>query len=583
MEYIWNILEQGNEEDTNRIVDILNIDRTLAGLLAQRGITNFDDAKTFFRPELIQLHNPFLMKDMDKAVERLEKAILNKEKILIYGDYDVDGTTSVALIYSFLRKFKVNAGYYIPDRYIEGYGISLEGINYAEKNNFSLVIALDCGIKAVKKIEIAKGKNIDFIICDHHTPGEKIPDAYAVLDPKREDCPYPYKELSGCGVGFKLIQAFTMHSNPLDFSTATKREINKVLHQELAKYLDYVTVSIASDIVPITGENRILTYFGLKQLNKNPCTGLQAIMKISGVEEKQITVSDLVFKVGPRINAAGRIQKGFMAVKLLICQDEEEAMRLGEEINNYNAIRKDLDQSITEEALQLIETNAAIKNKRTTVLFNRDWHKGVIGIVASRLTETYYRPTVILTESRGMATGSARSVIGFDLYSAISNCSDLLEAFGGHKYAAGLTMKIENVENFTEKFEKIVTKNIQPEQLYPQIDIDAQIHFRDITPKFYRILKQFAPFGPENMKPIFLSTNVHDSGGSRIVGASNEHLRLELTQGNISINGIGFGLAKYLSLVKSGKAFKICYTIEENDFRGVVSLQLVVKDIKPQD
>lgn len=581
MEYIWNLLEKGDEDTINYIVDILKIERTLANLLVQRGITTFEDAKTFFRPELIQLHDPFLMKGMEAAVTRLEKAINDNEKIMVYGDYDVDGTTSVALIYSFLRKRCASLGFYIPDRYIEGYGISYKGIDFAYENDFTLVIALDCGIKAVEKIEYANKKNIDFIICDHHTPGDKIPDAVAVLDPKQDDCNYPFKELSGCGVGFKFIQAFTQRNLSSDFHANPKRLKNTILYDELSEYLDFVTVSIASDIVPIVGENRILTYFGLKQLNRNPSTGLKAVMKISGMEDRKITISDLVFKVGPRINAAGRIQKGFLAVELLVSESEEQALRLSEEINNYNAIRKDLDHTITEEALSLIQNDPEQLKKRTTVLFNPEWHKGVIGIVASRLTEIFYRPTVILTESHGLATGSARSVVGFDLYSAVSDCSDLLEAFGGHKYAAGLTMKIDNVPIFAERFEKKVEANILPEQLRPQIDIDAKIRFRDITPKFYRILKQFAPFGPDNMTPIFMTDNVIDTGGSRLVGTNNEHLKLEIAEGNVPITGIGFGLSNCYDVVKSGKPFKICYSIEENDFRGTVSLQLMVKDIQP--
>jgi len=568
MDYIWNIKPQGTNEQVDHLSEILNIDKSLCNLLVQRGVTTFDEARTFFRPKMEELHDPFLMKDMDKAVTRLENAIKNKEKVMVYGDYDVDGTTSVALMYSFLRKVydEQKLTYYIPDRYNEGYGISFKGIDYAADNKFTLIVALDCGIKAVEKIEYARKKGIDFIICDHHTAGEHIPRAIAVLDPKQSDCKYPFKELSGCGVGFKLIQAFCQN--------------NGIPLSELDYYLDIVTVSIASDIVPITGENRILAYFGLKRLSTKPCIGLKAIMNIAGIGEKPLTITDLVFKVGPRINAAGRIESGNEAVELLITDNEESAHAISHNINTYNSTRKDLDHNITQEALRMIEMNEELTDRKTTVLYNPYWHKGVIGIVASRLIDTYYRPTVILTESHGLASGSARSVPGFNLYDAIDACSDLLETFGGHKYAAGLTMKLENVRAFQEKFERIVSERILSEQMKPIIEIDAKLKFKEITPKFYRILKQFAPFGPENMSPVFVSESVSDLGTSRVVGATREHLKLDLVQEKVSMSGIAFGMAYKWEQIPKDQPFDISYAIDENEFKGNTSLQLMVKDVK---
>jgi single-stranded-DNA-specific exonuclease len=569
MEKIWRIKAAGDDREVEHLSNVLGIAPSLSNLLVQRGIKTFDQAKSFFRPTLAELHDPYLMKDMDLAVQRIDKAIRNKERIMIYGDYDVDGTTSVALVYSFLSKYYSNLDYYIPDRYTEGYGISYKGIDYANNNDISLVIALDCGIKAIEKIKYANRRNIDFIICDHHTPGNTIPDALAVLDPKRPDCEYPFKELSGCGVGFKLIQALAMSRN-IDF-------------EELEPYLDLVVVSIASDIVPITGENRIMAYYGLRQLNSEPRLGLKIIIDVAGITGKDITITDIVFKIGPRINAAGRMESGNQAVELLVTDDAGLAFSKGEQINAFNNRRRDIDHTITEQALELISSTPELRNKRSTVLFNASWHKGVVGIVASRLVETFYRPTIILTESNGFASGSARSVIGFDLYAAISECEDLLESFGGHMYAAGLTLKLENVPLLMERFEKIVNENITTEQLQPQIEIDAGLELKDITPKFYRILKQFEPFGPGNMPPVFFTEDVVDNGEGRIVGSTKEHLKLSLIQEENpfqAVPGIAFNQAHHFHLLKKGIPFDIAYSIAENDYLGQKTLQLNIKDIK---
>jgi single-stranded-DNA-specific exonuclease len=563
----WKIKERGNEANISRLASELNIDEILSTLLVQRGITTFEQAKNFFRPSLDDLHDPFEMMDMEKAVQRIEESIKKGEKILIYGDYDVDGTTSVSLIYSFLRKFYNKIDYYIPDRYIEGYGVSYQAIEYAALNRIKLVIALDCGIKAVEKVKYAKERGIDFIICDHHTPGNVLPDATAVLNPERPDCTYPYKHLSGCGVGFKLAQAFC-RSREMSFDP-------------LWEYLDLVAVSIASDIVPITGENRILAYFGLKKLNENPGVGLKKIISIAGIE-KSITVEDIVFKIGPRINAAGRIESGKQAVDLLISLDEEEARLHCEKINIHNQTRRNIDKIITDEAMKEIESLNG-KYKCSTVLYNSSWHKGVVGIVASRLIESHYRPTIILTESNGFATGSARSVTGFDLYRAISACSDLLENFGGHMYAAGLTLKIDNVPLLRERFEKVVNDLISPEMLVPQIEIDAELNLKDISPKFYRILKQFEPFGPENMNPLFFAENVVDNGSGRIVGNGEEHLKLCLIQEDepfTVFDGIAFNQARHYAKISKGLGFDIAFTLNENTFRGNTTIQLNIKDIK---
>lgn len=563
----WVVKPKANTEIVEKISNELNLNNILANLLVQRGITSFDEAKSFFRPNIEELHNPFLMKDMDKAVERLETAIKNNEKILIYGDYDVDGTTSVALAYLFLSRFYSNLDFYIPDRYEEGYGISFKGVDFASENNFSLVITLDCGIKGNDKIAYANEKNIDFIICDHHTAGSEIPDAVAVLDPKRKDCQYPYKELSGCGVGFKLMQAYSQRNN--------------ISNEILFSFLDILAISIASDIVPIDGENRILMFYGLEQLNKTERQGIKSLIKVAGIENQQIFVSDCVFKIGPRINAAGRIKSGREAVRLLIEQDEKFADEFSSQINDNNITRKTLDSSITSEALEMLDNDPETQNRKVNVLFNPTWHKGVIGIVASRIIETYYKPTVVLTESHSMATGSARSVEGFDLYEAIDSCSDLLVGFGGHKFAAGLTLKIEDIEEFRNRFDKFVRNHITEEQKTEKVDVDAIISFSDITLKFFRIIKQFEPYGPSNMTPVFVTENVRDTGNSRLVGNPPEHLKIEVVDENGQyFSGIGFSMARFYKDISSGKPFNICYSIEENEFRGNKTLQLMIRDIK---
>jgi len=568
MDKRWVINEPGDEETIVSLSKSLGVDRVIANLLVQRGIQSFEDAKAFFRPSLDDLHDPFLMKDMDKAVTRLVTALNNQERVMIYGDYDVDGTTSVALVYTFLKKHFDYIDYYIPDRYSEGYGISLKGIDFAAESKVTLVIALDCGIKAMEKIAYAKEKGVDFIICDHHTPDEVLPDAAAVLDPKRVDCEYPCDCLSGCGVGFKLMQGLSQQLGwPFD---------------NLIPLLDLVAVSVASDIVPIVGENRVLAHYGLIQLNKYPRLGLKTIMNLSGVN-KDLSVNDIVFKIGPRINAAGRIQSGRHAVQLLIVEEEDVAVLIGDSINTMNEDRKELDHTITDEALDRLNKAEKIGSKKSTVLFDRNWHKGVIGIVASRMIETYYRPTVILTESNGMATGSARSVDGFDLYQAISSCSDLLENFGGHKYAAGLTMKIGNVKAFQQRFEEYVQNNISDDMLVPQIKIDAKIKLSDITPKFFRLLKQFEPFGPKNMTPVFTSEEVVDYGYSRQVGKNKEHLKLsvvdDIRDANV-VSGIGFQIGKMYPKISNGTPFNICYSLQENEYMGKVETQIMIRDLK---
>lgn len=568
MDKIWKVKEQGDINVIKHLSAALNVNMVIANLLEQRGITSFSEARTFFRPKLSDLHDPFLMKDMEKAVARLEKAIKNQEKVLIYGDYDVDGTTSVALMYQFLRTRINNLDFYIPDRYSEGYGISPRSIDFAAENKFSLVIVLDCGIKAVEKIRQAKEKGIDFIICDHHNPDDTIPDAIAVLDPKRPDCVYPYKDLSGCGVGFKFLQAY-----------AQKNDIPVV---ELYDLLDLVVVSIASDIVPVTGENRVLAHYGLKKLNSNPSLGLKTIIRFSGLDGQHISISDIVFKIGPRLNASGRIEHGKKSVEILVVHDEEEASRLGDEINSYNEIRKTLDRDITQEALDMIAHDPIQEERNATVLYNRDWHKGVVGIVASRLTEHFYRPTVILTESNGMATGSARSVKDFDLYEAIGQCSDLLESYGGHMYAAGLTMKIDNIPAFTRRFEEIVKNAIPDAQQTETLEADCKIQLSEITPKFYRILKQFEPFGPHNMTPLFITEDVLDNGTSRCVGRNLEHLKLDLVEptGNSPVfPAIAFNQANHFEAISQGLPFDICFSVAENEFRGKTNIQLYIRDI----
>ena len=568
MEKKWIIKERGDSGLVKQLALDLDVSESLANLMVQRKITTPGEAQKFFNPSLEYLHDPFLMKDMNMAVDRLSGAIKKGEKILVYGDYDVDGTTAVALVYSFLKKRNANVAYYIPDRYKEGYGVSFQGIDFAFSNNCKVVISLDCGIKAVEKIQYAKSKGLDVIICDHHYPGDEIPKALAVLDPKQPGCNYPYKELSGCGVGFKLIHAYS--------------KIHSIPFSEIANYLDLVAVSIASDIVPITGENRVLAYFGLKQLNEAPRTGLKEIIREADVC-RVLTIEDVVFKIGPRINAAGRMETGSKAVELLISDDPKIAAAISKEINCFNIERRNIDRSITTEAMRMISENQRSMNSRTTVLFNPQWKKGVIGIVASRLIETYYRPTVILTESNGFATGSARSVQGYDLYQAIEACSDLLESFGGHMFAAGLTLKKENIEPFMERFEQFVNSTITEDQLSPRIFIDTELSFSEINEEFYRVMSQFQPYGPENMSPIFISYNVFDSGSGRMVGSSGEHLKLDLCQdsGTLrSIPAIAFGQADYFEYIKNGKPFDVCYSVEMNEFRGNRNLQLNIRDIK---
>lgn len=570
MNYRWNYQPptQEQREAAKSLAKEIGISPILCRLLQERGITSAAEAKRFFRPQLNELHDPFLMNDMNIAVERLNLAMGRKERILIYGDYDVDGTTAVALVYKFLQQFYSNIDYYIPDRYNEGYGVSKQGIDYAYETDVKLVIVLDCGIKAVEEISYAKEKGIDFIICDHHVPDEVLPPAIAILNPKRKDSTYPYDHLSGCGVGFKLMQAFAQN-NGIE------------LHQ-LTPLLDLVAVSIASDIVPIMGENRILAFHGLRQLNSNPSVGLKAIIDVCGLAEKEITMSDIVFKIGPRINASGRIQNGKEAVDLLIEKDFQTALEKSNLINQYNETRKDLDKSMTEEANHIVDQLENLSERRSIVIFNEEWHKGVIGIVASRLTEIYYRPAVVLTRTDDLATGSARSVSGFDVYKAIEHCRDLLENFGGHTYAAGLSMKVENVAKFTRRFEEYVTSHILPEQTSATIDIDAQLDFRDITPKFFFDLKKFNPFGPDNHKPVFATLNVYDYGTSKVVGRDQEHIKLELVdnKSNNVMNGIAFGQSSQARYIKTKQSFNICYTIEENTHkRGEIQLQ--IEDIKP--
>jgi len=569
MDRKWILQANGDPETVKKLAEALNINHFLAEILVQRGIADFDTAKAYFRPSLNDLHDPFLMKDMDKAVNRLNQAIEQKEKILIYGDYDVDGTTSVSLIYNYLINHHKDLGYYVPDRNKEGYGISYAGLDYAAENGYHLIIALDCGIKAVDKVKYATERSLDIIICDHHTPGETIPEAIAVLDPKRSDCNYPYKHLSGCGVGFKLLQGFVKHNNYDE----------KTLH----KYLDLVVVSIGSDIVPITGENRVLAHYGLKVLNHSPQTGLKTIIELSNLANKEIVISDIVFKIGPRINAAGRMESGSKAVDLLTAQDENISFDMGNQINIINDERKTLDHNITDEAIKQAADEIDGKDKKSTVVYSQDWHKGVIGIVASRLIEVFFRPTVVLTESNGMYSGSARSVPGFNLYNAVEHCSDLLENFGGHMYAAGLTLKPENYEKFKACFERYVAENITKDQLTPSINADLLIEVKHINHKFYKILKQFAPYGPNNMKPVFISRHVFDNGQGKIVGKNGEHLKLKVIQhlgDNLTIDAIGFGFGEFYDKIKNYHPFDICYTIEENVFMGRKNLQMLIRDIK---
>ncbi|MTI39133.1 single-stranded-DNA-specific exonuclease RecJ [Fulvivirga lutimaris] len=561
----WVFKSAPEQDAIDNLSNSINVSPPIASILLQRGVDSFEAAKNFFRPSLDMLHDPFLMKDMDKAVDRVIKAFDSKEKILVYGDYDVDGTTSVALFYGFINSFHFDSAFYIPDRYKEGYGISKQGIDWASENGYSLIVALDCGIKSNNLVQYATSLGIDFIICDHHRPGDSIPEAIAVLDPKREDCPYPFKELPGCGIGFKLIQAIVsqrprIKANPYDF-------------------LDLVVVSIASDIVPIVGENRTLAHFGLIQLNKNPRPGLKALMRLAR-NIKELTITGIVFGLAPRINAAGRIAHAHGAVDLLLAESEDEAYHFGEKLNVKNNQRRDFDSAITEEAVEMIANNVALIDAKTTVLFKNDWHKGVIGIVASRCIEKYYRPTIILTESEGKATGSARSVPGFDVYEAIDSCSHLLDHFGGHKYAAGLTLDLDKVEEFQKLFETVVSQTIADEMLIPQVEIDAKILLDSITGKFYNILKQMEPYGPENMTPIFMAEELYLASSLTVI--KEKHLKFKVGQTNntSTFDCIGFGFGHLAEEISQDMLFKMTFTIEENEFRGVTTLQLQIKDIK---
>ena len=559
----WTLKPKPDLERVKELQKSLQIDEAIASLLVQRGINTYEDAKYFFRPSLEDLHDPFLMKDMDKAVQRVELAIANNENILVYGDYDVDGTTAVSLVSSYLLSKYTNVATYIPDRYDEGYGISIKGIDFANDNDFSLIIALDCGIKAIDKVRYASERGIDFIICDHHRPGDNIPEAVAVLDPKRNDCEYPFKELCGCGVGFKLIQALASEEGKTT--------------EDLVEYLDLVATAIGADIVPITGENRVLAYFGLQVINEAPRAGFKAI--IDQVKKDTLTVTDVVFIIAPRINAAGRMKHGQYAVNLLTEINLEKATQLAEEIEAFNTDRRDADKRITEEALQQIEEQKEQENF-TTVVYNESWHKGVIGIVASRLIETYYRPTLVFTKSGEKLAASARSVKGFDVYNALESCSEHIEQFGGHKYAAGLTLKEENYEAFKLAFESIVSSTIENHMLTPEVTIDTQITLDQITPKFYRILSQFAPFGPGNMTPVFMTSSLKDTGYGKCVGEDDKHLRVTVTQNKTKFVGIGFGLGDKIDVISNRKSFKAAYSIDENHWNGEISLQLKLRDIK---
>ena len=578
----WVVKPQGNPEAVAAMAAATGISPVLANLLVQRGIDTLEKAKKFFNPQLSDLHDPFLMKDMDKAVERVERAVRNREKIMVYGDYDVDGTTAVALVYKFLRQIgHKDLLFYIPDRYTEGYGISTKGIDHAARKGATLIIALDCGIKAIEKVDYAKRKGVDFIICDHHLPAEEIPRAVAVLDPKRADCSYPFDELSGCGVGFKLVQAYCQK--------------NGIPFQQIEPLLDLLAVSIASDIVPLVDENRILAHYGLLRLNASPSKGLLSIIKICGLDRHNITIDDIVFKIGPRINAAGRMRMdendenaapsgGYAAVNLLIVGNESLAEEFGSVIDGFNQDRKCIDRSVTQEAHDFIEAHAELKAAKSTVIYNPRWMKGIVGIVASRLIETYYRPTVVLTMSNGFVTGSARSVPGFDLYQAIESCSDLLENFGGHMYAAGLTMRPERVEEFTRRFNAYVEENIDPITLQPQVEIDSELFFSNITPAFRRDLNRFQPFGPGNPAPVFVTRGVVSHGETKLVGADCEHLRMDLMQRqkpNTTIQTIAFQQPTHYEWIRAGHPIDVCYQIVENHYRGSVSVQLRIKDIKP--
>ena len=562
----WNVQPVADVESVNNLQSALGVDRIIASLLVQRDIKTFDQAKIFFRPELNQLHDPFLMKDMRKAVDRIQLALENNQRIMVYGDYDVDGTTAVALMFSFLKSQTANVDFYIPDRYKEGYGVSLSGIDHAVQIGCSLIIALDCGIKSVEQVKYAREKGIDFIICDHHLPAETLPDACAILDPKQQDCTYPYKELPGCAIGFKLAHAICIN-NQMDFT-------------EIEKFLDLVAISIAADIVPITGENRVLAFFGLKKLNTEKRPGILALLE-NVKQENEITISNIVFTISPRINAAGRIDHGSKAVKLLTSKNYEEAKKIADDVNKNNSDRRGLDSGITLEALEMVRSSSEHMSRKSTVLFSESWHKGVVGIVASRMTEHYYKPTIILTESNGMVMGSARSVKDFDLYNAIEQCSDLLEQFGGHKYAAGLAMRKENLPAFREKFESVVSSSITDEMLIPKEEIDLEINFNEINDRLNRVLQQFAPHGPGNMTPVFCTSSVYDTGFARVVGSN--HLKLELHQeGNYhdKFGAIAFGMGDYLPFFQQKRNINVCYSVGENNFNDKRKLQLFIRAIQ---
>ena len=573
VEKIWKLREGTDADNVRQLSSELGVDPVLAELLVQRGVCTFEQARSFFRPSLDDLHDPFLMTDMDKAVERVHQAVAAGEKILVYGDYDVDGTTAVSLVYSFLRRLTRRIDFYIPERYDEGYGVSYKGIDWASENGFGLIITLDCGIKANEKVEYARERGIDMIICDHHLPENELPKAVAVLDPKREDCHYPFDDLSGCGVGFKLVQAYSQKYD-IPFET-------------LIPLLDLLVVSIASDLVSVTDENRVLAHFGLKHLNSHPREGLSAMIQLSALEPGHLTIDDIVFKIGPRINAAGRMESGRIAVELLTASDVREAIRIGNEINEHNNERKNIDRRITQEALEMVESGRCLSSGKATIVYNPQWHKGVVGIVASRLVEAYYKPTIVFTKSQGgLITGSARSVHGFDLYDAIESCADLLENFGGHLYAAGLTLKEENIPAFCQRIEKHISGTIIPEMETPVVDIDAMLNFSQITPKFLRILKQFQPFGPGNAAPVFRTDNVYDNGMGRKVGAEGGHLKLELIQESHPyhhISAIAFNMADYFDHIKAGNPIDVCYSIVENYYRGTSNTQLRVKDLHERD
>ena len=588
MTYNWNIrcLTAVEQETQLQLERELNISSAAARMLVVRGIQTADEARAFVRPSLDKLHDPFLMKDMDKAVERLHQAITQGEKILIYGDYDVDGTTAVALMYRFLDKVIQEQGtksqdiidYYIPDRYTEGYGVSTQGIDYAAANGCGLIITLDCGIKAVEKVAYAASKGIDVIVCDHHTPGDELPKAVAVLNMKRDDCPYPYKDLSGCGVGFKLAQAYTQRY----LIEAKGNEAIRLSGERLLPLLQLLAMSIASDIVPITGENRILAHFGIQQLNKAPFTGLSAIMQVASIEAKTLTINDLVYKIGPRINACGRMKSGRAAVELLLTDDPDFARQQAEEVNHHNEDRRDCDTETTKEALAQLQEDPTFANRRSTVVYAPHWHKGVVGIVASRLTETYYRPTIVLTAGEdGIISGSARSVGGFDIYAAIDSCLDLLTNFGGHKFAAGLSMHIDNLPAFCERFEHYVATHIREDQLQPTLQIEAELQLGDITKQFYNVLRHLEPFGPGNPRPLFVSRRLINHRDTRAVGREREHLRLDVTDRLNAITGIAFGRADMAEYIQNGNPVDICYELNENTFNHYTTIQMMVQDIQP--